>query len=236
MNVIDRRRNLGPSNAQRLKFDIQDVDERTPSLPYFIRTGTVKDANGSSYIENDVGIVQSSVFGPRPNFTKSFNTQASLRITLKLANFVTLDILDKSLTEKQLTSIVQSFVTSNCANLLLLDNYPKSSIEVFVDLISLSGSSLVSLLASVQNSVNVALMDSGLNLKAVPACGYLNQDDGELLVNCCHGDNYDANGEEILGLYSTFNDYDNFDSKLDECIEDAKKLRVELNNFFLNLV
>lgn len=59
MNSIDRRRNLGPANAQSLRFHSEDkvkdksvhaestVIKETPKL--FIKTGTVCSANGSIY-------------------------------------------------------------------------------------------------------------------------------------------------------------------------------------------
>lgn len=56
MNSIDRRRNLGPANAQSLNFDTEDtvqddssnadanVIKETPKI--FIKSGTVHSANG----------------------------------------------------------------------------------------------------------------------------------------------------------------------------------------------
>lgn len=251
---MDRRRNCGPANAQGLRFDTADENEiKEPAAKkpldeqLFIKSGISKTCNGSSYIECDGTIVSASVYGPRPNFNKGFNPQATLRVTLELKNFLSLDSLKirkesqkSEMTNDQLTSTIQSFVTTNCLDLILMDKYPKSAIDIFIDLLSLNSShSMTFLLYVIQNAVNLALIDSGLNLRSMPSCGYLNESNNEIIVNCCHGFKYDSNeedeGEEIIGTYSDLSDYDiDIEKLLTKCITKSKELRFEFNKFFLS--
>ncbi len=257
MNSIDRRRNLGPANAQSLRFHSEDkvkdksvhaestVIKETPKL--FIKTGTVCSANGSSYIESDGTIITAMVYGPRPNFNKGFNAQSSVRVTLNTKNFVSLDEIKtgtedsvSDMSERQVTSTIQSLLTDSCLKLILLKNYPKSALEIFVDILMLNEThSFTLLLSIIQNATNIALLDSGLNLRSVPACGYLYDEGNELSINCCHGLYYDSDdddqGEEILGLYTgSVKKPVLLGQSINKCILQAKKIRQEVNKFLLS--
>lgn len=257
MNSIDRRRNLGPANAQSLNFDTEDIVQddssnvdtnvinETPKI--FIKSGTVHSANGSSYIESDGTIISAMVYGPRPKFNKGFNAQASVRVTLNTKNFVNLEEIKtgtedsvSDLSERQIISTIQSTLTDSCLKLVLLKNYPKSAIEIFVDILMLNEShSLTLLLSIIQNATNIALLNSGLNLRSVPACGYIYDEGNELSINCCHGFYYDTDndeqGEEILCLYSgSIKNPICFGKSVQKCMLQAKEVRQEMNRFLLS--
>ncbi|GME84753.1 unnamed protein product [Ambrosiozyma monospora] len=104
MNVIDRRRNLGPADAQPLVFaastkkqtqskDSKTTKEDPTSKKVFIETGNIKTSNGSAYLEHDKTIIMCSIYGPRPNFTRSFNDQATMKIGVSFANFIPVENL-----------------------------------------------------------------------------------------------------------------------------------------------
>ncbi|GMF50941.1 unnamed protein product [[Candida] boidinii] len=117
MNVIDRRRNLGPLQVQPLLFATKSLKDelnkttkeikRSPVVPNtnknkqinkkkkFIKTGLLLGSNGSSYIEIDNNIVESSIYGPRPILSRQlgFKNQAELKIHVKFSPFTNIENL-----------------------------------------------------------------------------------------------------------------------------------------------
>ncbi|KAH3684312.1 hypothetical protein WICPIJ_004715, partial [Wickerhamomyces pijperi] len=87
--------------------------------------------------------------------------------------------------------------------------------------------SLLYTLKNILNSVSVALVDSGLNIKAIACSGYSGSDSHETVVNF-------AAKDEILGIWSDFQDFDStFDQSIDACENDSAQLRKEINGYLL---
>lgn len=242
---VDRRRRLGPSTAIPLKFapleanndnELNNEDKQSDKL--FIQLSNIPTASGSSFIQSSSTLILSSVYGPRPSFKKTFNSNAIVKINFSKSNF----LIDDS--NKIIESVILSTLETSILNLINLKEYPKSTIDIFVNLINYDNSiSFLQLLKLIHNSVNLAIIDSGISIINFPTAGISNN----TFVNCIHSDNYNSNNqldiknESLLSLYisnkETATETDNikdFQNDLNNAINDAKSLRTELSQFCFN--
>lgn len=240
MNVVDRRRRLPPSSSFPLVFDKDTdvngpnpVEKRPETADLRINLSHIPTAIGSCYLQNAQNVVSVAVYGPRPSFTKEFNAQANLNISINANPFLSLDSIVNA-------STIDSTTHTAFSNLILLDRYPKSNIDVFVNVLSVdSNVSEITLLALIHNAINLAVVDSGIAIKNTPACGVFTANGSKILVNSIHSNNYtndtieNTANEEILALYCPSLDTD-FDATLSAALVDARNLRSEFSQFLLN--
>lgn len=253
MNIQDRKRLLGPASAKPLLFDTSSVSEAINTQKsgeneiskFFIETGLIKNVNGSAYLEAEgKTIIQASVSGPKP-IRGSFVERLALTVECKFAPFLhqpndLINKLDSDITTNfngklNLTKIehrISSFVESCLLSSLLLENYPKSSIEIFIKVLNISAnSSLLSLTKDVLHSVNLALVDAEIEMKDIITCGnlwfgedksvldpkVLESQGTELLVAFM---NYK---EEIVGIWSEGEGVIE-DEQLEKLVEECQKM------------
>lgn len=170
MNVIDRRRNLGPSQVQPLLFATKSLkddlnnttnDTKNPQgVPNtakdnqiikskkYIKTGLLLGSNGSSYIEINNNIVESSIYGPRPILSRQlgFKNQAELKIHVKFSPFTSIENLStdiKILNESNKHKIFDNNTSSTMVGLTAqkISNYTDSNKLITSNLISSSNNS-----------------------------------------------------------------------------------------------
>ncbi|OWB62207.1 hypothetical protein B5S29_g3129 [[Candida] boidinii] len=170
MNVIDRRRNLGPSQVQPLLFATKslkddlnnttnntkdpqvvpntDKDNQILKNKKYIKTGLLLGSNGSSYIEINNNIVESSIYGPRPILSRQlgFKNQAELKIHVKFSPFTNIENLStdiKILNESNKHKIFDNNTSSTMVGLTAqkVSNYTDSNKLITSNLISSSNNS-----------------------------------------------------------------------------------------------
>lgn len=229
MNTVDRRRRLPPTTSFALKFDTQESDNdvettnKPNASPLFIQLSPIPTAIGSSHLQSGQTIISCSVYAPRPSFTKTFESQAQVKITVHSTPFINITF----------ESSIYSTLETSLNNLILLENYPKSNIDIFVNVLSLGDCSNIELLALIHNATNLAIVDSGIGIKNMPACGISKS--GNCLVNCIHSkvfsQNDDETNEELLVLHSISGNLDDLQS----AINDARSLRSEFANLCINI-
>lgn len=169
----DRRRILGPTDAVKLPLDTStttsEVDRaRKPQelRKIFLQPGGVVNSNGSAYIEVGDIKLQCSVYGPSP-IRGSFTELAQLTIETKVTPFAGMTSESQS---AQLELSISTFVYTGLSPAILLDQYPKSCINVLVTVIS-AGNNSMSLLAAAINVASVALMNAGIFMRDVVTAG-----------------------------------------------------------------
>ncbi|SCU83044.1 LADA_0C09362g1_1 [Lachancea dasiensis] len=201
MNISDRRRILGPSNAKLLTFDKSGPVEIEPissssvpnSTSMYIENGLICNANGSSYLEvtgstseADRTLMLTSVYGPRPS-RGAFNAKATLSVQFKE---VTLEKIPAG-ELKELCNFL-----SNVFNAVInLERYPKSGIDVFLSLIHSSNGSqlyeLESIISTCVNGITLALIDAGIEIFDTVSAGIYEK----------HIVAFVKNGTEIVGFW-----------------------------------
>ncbi|SCW00954.1 LAFE_0D01816g1_1 [Lachancea fermentati] len=218
MSVSDRRRILGPTNARPIQFaplneDSKKIDTERKNLnkSVFIENGLVSNSNGSSYLEtrDSNGIeyptlLLTSVYGPRPT-RGSFNSKASLTIQFKevtAENFPTGEL-------KELCN----FLTNIFNAVINLAGYPKSGIDIFLNLIQHEGPSgeysREAILPTCINGITLALVDAGIEIFDMVSAGSYN---GTVV-------SFTKNGEEIVGLWKDTGDVEDLVETIEKCKE-----------------
>jgi exosome complex component MTR3 len=178
MNVTDRRRICGPASAKPLVFgalpaniqskrkvDLNREDDIEAQISRtFIKTNLISNANGSSYIELDGNIVSVSVYGPRP-IRGSFMDKAGLSVTLDDVG----DVMDDLMKKKFCNYIENSFM-----GVINLDKYPKSGIDIFVNVISVQNVEelYLKLLSIISDATTLALIDAKIEVLDIVTTGF----------------------------------------------------------------
>lgn len=290
--MSDRRRLLGPSGMiipnipkQQQKPTITTTTNTSTSIipSFFLKHSIIDNANGSAYLEINNTIIEVSIFGPRP-IRGSFIDRASVSVDCKFLPHIIqpmASIFNDTSTsggggggvsssnrgyrtgmnniEHKLSSYLETCVLSS----LILEKYPKSTIDIQVSIISIDkeigGSHLLLwLLQWITCCCSLALVDSGIEMKDIISSGQVRLTKlGEIIIG---GNNDKTEAEDgIDGLVSFMNlkndeivgiwfegdgdDNNNEDSLLNEsnmeklifeCNKMSKIIRANLNSYLIN--
>lgn len=191
--LADRRRILGPVDTYPIIKDEQSslnlsesTRDRKPTelRPVFMKTGLVVNASGSSFLECGGIQLQCTVHGPRP-IRGSFTSKASFNVEVKLiligGSKGDAEPLPISQVEGPTSGIrpngtsvlergLANFVQTSLLPAILLDRYPKSTIDVFISIIG-RGENLHSLYAAGVNAACTALINADIALRDVVTAG-----------------------------------------------------------------
>lgn len=194
--MSDRRRILGPAGAKVPVLGVSSDPTAAPlPLPvetrsdggvrrFFLKAGLTKNANGLAYLEVGDAIVEVSVFGPRP-IRGLFVDKALFSVECKFLPYISQPQESVYNTPAQnvngrpgLTAIehkVSSFVETAFLPALLLEKYPKSTIDVFITVIAYNPHtlSLLNLMAWTVNCTSVAMIDAALEMRDVVSAGHV---------------------------------------------------------------
>ncbi|KAL1579571.1 hypothetical protein MGQ_05572 [Candida albicans P76067] len=288
--MSDRRRLLGPSGMiipnipkqQQKSIITTTTNTSTSTIPsFFLKHSIIDNANGSAYLEINNTIIEVSIFGPRP-IRGSFIDRASVSVDCKFLPHIIqpmASIFNDTTTsggggisssnrgyrtgmnniEHKLSSYLETCVLSS----LILEKYPKSTIDIQISIISIDkeigGShSLLWLLQWITCCCSLALVDSGIEMKDIISSGQVRlTKSGEIIIG---GNNDKTEAEDgIDGLVSFMNlkndeivgiwfegegdDNNNEDSLLNEsnmekliieCNKMSKIIRANLNSYLIN--
>ncbi|EEQ43360.1 conserved hypothetical protein [Candida albicans WO-1] len=234
--MSDRRRLLGPSGMiipnipkqQQKSIITTTTNTSTSTIPsFFLKHSIIDNANGSAYLEINNTIIEVSIFGPRP-IRGSFIDRASVSVDCKFLPHIIqpmASIFNDTTTsggggisssnrgyrtgmnniEHKLSSYLETCVLSS----LILEKYPKSTIDIQVSIISIDkeiggGHSLLWLSQWITCCCSLALVDSGIEMKDIISSGQVRlTKSGEIII----GGNNDKTSTEdgIDGLVSFMN-------------------------------
>lgn len=151
---------------------------------FFLQSGLTKNANGLAYLEVGDAIVEVSVFGPRP-IRGLFVDKALFSVDCKFLPYISQpqESVYNAPAQHQngrsgLTAIehkVSSYVETAFLPALLLEKYPKSTIDVFITVISYNPHtlSLLNLMAWTVNCTSVAMIDAAVEMRDVVTAGHV---------------------------------------------------------------
>ncbi|KAJ2956921.1 hypothetical protein NQZ79_g7283 [Umbelopsis isabellina] len=128
--------------------------------PIFMKTGLITQANGSTYMEFGNAKVVCAVYGPRQMKKPSFTGKGVLNCEIKFATFSCKKrrAYQRDAQEKEFSQILVQALTPA----VRLDLLPKSSIDVYVNVLENDGTS--SSLAAAISAASVALADAGIEM------------------------------------------------------------------------
>ncbi len=179
------------SKKQFERVDGRKVDELRPIK---IETGVIPNADGSAYIEMGRNKIMAGVYGPREMHPKRLSkpNMGVLRVRYHMAPF-SVDPRRSPAPSRRDTEIGM-VMTDALEPALFLERYPRSVIDVFVEIIQADGGTRC---ASI-NAAAVALVDAGIPMKDLVAGCAAGKMDGHLVLDL--GDYEDKKGEADVPL------------------------------------
>ena len=154
-----------------------------------IETGVIPNADGSAYIEMGRNKIVAGVYGPREMHPKRLSkpNMGVLRVRYHMAPF-SVDPRRSPAPSRRDTEIGM-VMTDALAPALFLERYPRSVIDVFVEIIQADGGTRC---ASI-NAAAVALVDAGIPMKDLVAACAAGKMDGHIVKDL--GDYEDKKGD-----------------------------------------
>lgn len=266
----DRRRLLGPSNtiipnintATLPEFsDSEKVENRLNDIRnFFLKTGTIENANGSAYLEVGSTIIQASIFGPRP-IHGSFVNRAALSVECKFLPYIsqpgdityntqdTFNNNSNGFGRTELTNIEQkisSYLETALLPSIILEKYPKSTIDISINIFSIdNSSSILNLINWVVNCSSLALVDASIEVKDIVTSGQVKLTSNNLLIDPTSSEPgidglisfMNLRNDEIVGIW--LDGDDNLDETsiekiINGCKQMSKRVRANINSFLLS--
>ncbi|KAI8582161.1 hypothetical protein K450DRAFT_229310 [Umbelopsis ramanniana AG] len=144
-------------DSKERRLDGRGIDD---IRPIFMKSGLISQANGSTYMEFGNAKVVCAVYGPRQMKKPSFTGKGVLNCEIKFATFSCKKrrAFQRDAQEKEFSQILVQALTPA----VRLDLLPKSSIDVYVNVLENDGTS--STLAAAISAASVALADAGIEM------------------------------------------------------------------------
>jgi exosome complex component RRP41 len=154
-----------------------------------IETGVIPNAAGSSYIEMGKNKIIAGVYGPREMHPKRFSkpNKGVLRVRYHMSPFSVNP--RRSPAPSRRDTEIGMVMTNALEPALFLERYPRSVIDVYVEVIQADGGTRC---ASI-NAAAVALVDAGIPMKDLVASCAAGKIDGKIILDL--GDIEDKKGE-----------------------------------------
>ena len=183
---MSKTKRKSKSSKKFERIDGRKVDEMRAVT---IETGVIPNADGSAYIEMGNNKIIAGVYGPREMHPKRLSkpNMGVLRVRYHMAPF-SVDPRrspapsrrDKEISEVMINAIEPA---------LFLERYPRSVIDVFVEIIQADGGTR----CAAVNAAAVALVDAGIPMKDLVSACAAGKMDGKILLDL--GDHEDKEGE-----------------------------------------
>lgn len=208
------------SNPDDIVADVRgDFSDR-----FFIQAGNIDNANGSCYMEVGNGqiLLECSVYGPRP-INNLFVGRGSFSVETKFLPNVHQPGNPEVTERLELSGVEQKlllFVETSLLPLILLEKYPKLTIDVFVLVIGCDeGTPMWRLAAWMVNCALVAIVDAEIEVRDIVTLGYLDMSAASFMTLADDG---------IVGMWLDGNS-ENVEKVLEVCQQKAKDIRANIN-------
>ena len=147
-----------------IRSDGRKVDE---TRKVTIKAGVLKNANGSAYIEFGANKILAGVFGPRDVHPKHLaNTDTGIiRCRYHMSPFSVTERKSPAPSRREIE--IGKVIKEALKPALILDKFPRTSVDVFIEVLQADGGSRCAALAA----ASVALADAGIPMRdMVSAC------------------------------------------------------------------
>lgn len=222
MNVQDRRRILGPVEAKPLVFvpepnsenKIKEADTVVEFELPNCQNKIISNCNGSSIVETSKISLLTSVYGPRSTRQQTFQSLGLLNIIIQCDLFPNENLKELS-----------QFLISILENCIALDKYPKSGIDIFVEINIYQFKDLISYIPYLMIGILISLIDADIEIFEIPICTLI--DDNII----CLG----QNGSQIIGFWKDQGNLDNLIGSLDKSSKQHSEIRNFLTQYISNM-
>ncbi|MDH2899666.1 MAG: exosome complex exonuclease Rrp41 [archaeon] len=151
-------------NDQGLRLDGRRIDELRPIK---IEVGILRNADGSAYIQFGKNKIMAAVYGPKEVHPKhsALPDKSLLRCRYHMSPFSTEDRKNPAPSRREIE--ISKVMREALEPALLLEDYPRTAIDVFVEVLQSDGGSRCAGISA----ASVALADAGINMRdLVSAC------------------------------------------------------------------
>lgn len=276
--MSDRKRLLGPADSRIPETGVRSETFKKENIniekkpddevrKIFLKRGLEKDSNGSAYLEAGDHIIQVSVFGPKP-IRGIFSERGSLSVECKFLPYIAQPGEMKyngkmprsnynartslTMVEHKLSNYLETTLLPS----IILERYPKSSIEIFVTVLSTSsddgtGKSILNLANWIVVCASLALVDSQIELKDIVSSGHarLNHSNGKIILDPlfdshdddrfteCLVSSMNLRNDEIIGFWIDGEwkglEEENIDNLVEEALKVSKLVRSNINSYLM---
>jgi len=151
-------------NEQGLRLDGRRIDELRPIK---IEVGVLKNADGSAFIQFGKNKIMAAVYGPKEVHPKhsALPDRSVLRCRYHMSPFSTEERKNPAPSRREIE--ISKVIREALEPALMLDDYPRTAIDVFVEVLQSDGGSRCAGISA----ASVALADAGINMRdLVSAC------------------------------------------------------------------
>ncbi len=198
-------------NADKIRLDGRKLDELRPVK---IDVGVIKNADGSALIEFGKNKIIAAVYGPKEVHPRHLTKpdRAIVKCRYHMTPFSTDTRKNPSFSRREIE--ISKVIRQALEPAIILEDYPRSSIEVYMEVLQSDGGSRCAALSA----ASVALADAGINMRDLVAGCAAGKIGGEIVLDI--DDTEDKEGEAdmptaimpSLGLVTLFQ----LDGKLSE--------------------
>lgn len=177
---------MGHKSDIKLIIDGKRVDGRALNelREIDMKIGVINRATGSALVRFGNTVAIAAVYGPRELFPRFLQQSEAgiLRVRYNMAPFSVTD--RKSPGPDRRSTEISKVVRSALEDIIFLEEFPKATIDVFIEVLQADGSTRVTAI----NAASLALAAAGIPMKDLVSACSVGKIDGELIV--------DLNGKE----------------------------------------
>jgi exosome complex component RRP41 len=172
---------MGHKSEQKLIIDGKRLDGRALNelREVDMKIGVVNRATGSALVRFGNTVALAAVYGPRELFPRFLQQSESgiLRVRYNMAPFSVDD--RKSPGPDRRSTEISKVIRSALEEVIFLEEFPKATIDVFVEVLQADGSTRVTAI----NAASLALASAGIPMRDLVAACSVGKADGELVVD-----------------------------------------------------
>ena len=270
VNTIIPGIGISSNPEDNIKVNSEESDRANDEIrKFFLKTGIIQNANGSAYLEVGNTIIEVLVFGPRP-IKGSFIDRASFSVECKFLPHIIQpneETFNKSIdtdintdntaggnSRSDTTDIehrISSYIETALVPSIILEKYPKSTIDLYISVISTeqsenesSKTSMLNLINWIVNCSSMALVNSEVELRDMVTSGHVKLVKDEIIFDPTpeSKDGVEAVmsfmnllDNQIVGFWveGESGDEDDYKKLMEGCSTVSKDIRANLSSYLL---
>lgn len=170
------------SNKSKSKREGPRPDGRYPEelrKPYVVKAGVIERAQGSAMVQSGKTIAIAAVYGPKKVVPKHLEDQEKAILRCRY-NMLSFSVKDRKRPGPDKRSIeIGKVVTEALSNILFLEEYPRTLIDVDLEIIQADAGTRVAALTA----ASVALADAGIAMRTLMPSVAVGRANGMILVD-----------------------------------------------------
>lgn len=193
---MEPKRKLIDENGVRL-----DGRKWNELRPIKMQVGTLKNADGSAYIEFGKNKIMAAVFGPKEVHPKhqELPNRALIRARYHMAPFSVDERKNPAPSRREIE--ISKVIREALEPALLVEEYPRTAIEVFVEVLQSDGGSRVAGITA----ASLALADAGINMRDLVVGCSAGIVDGQVVLDLDDAEDKEGSGDMPVAFMPNLN-------------------------------